>query len=150
MTLTWITLSIVTLANAVWVGTIVFQSAIVAPSVFTSLDASDASKFLRRLFPSFFKLGIVCGVIMTAGFAFLGSVGSLSAGPWLLVMSAGMTVLAIISLALVPRINAARDEGEAGAARFESLHRLSVLLTVLILLAGIVVLVLIAGLAAAQ
>ena len=62
---------------------------------------------------------------------------------------AGMTVLAIISLALVPRINAARDEGEAGAARFESLHRLSVLLTVLILLAGIVVLVLIAGLAAA-
>ncbi len=147
MTLSLLALSVAALATAVWVGSIVFQSAIVAPSVFTALESSDASRFLRRLFPSFFRLGIVCGAIMTLGFGYL-TVGS-AYDAWLLALSGAMTVLAIVSLALVPRINAARDAGEAGAASFEKLHRLSVLLTVLILLAGIVVLVHIARLGVA-
>ena len=42
-------------------GAIVFQSAYVAPVVFTVLDEAAASRFLRSLFPRFFKLGIGCG-----------------------------------------------------------------------------------------
>ena len=147
MTLSWLALSVAAIGTAVWVGTIVFQSAIVAPSVFSALESSDASKFLRRLFPSFFRLGIACGAIMTLGFAFL--VFGRGYQSWPFAVSVAMTALAIVSLAMVPRINAARDAGEAGAAAFERLHRLSVLLTVAILLAGIVVLAHVARLAAA-
>ena len=147
--LTWLALSIAALAAAVWVGAIVFQSAIVARSVFTALDAPDASKFLRRLFPSFFRMGIVCGAVMSAGFAFLAFGSEAPYSAWPFALSAAMTLLAAVSLAMVPGINAARDEGESGAARFERLHRLNVLLTVLILFAGIVVLAHVARLAAA-
>lgn len=140
MTLAWLALSAAALANAVWVGAIVFQSAIVAPSVFSSLEAPDASKFLRRLFPSFFRLGIACGGIMTAGFVFLAFWSDPEHVVWPFALSGVMTVFAVVSLVMVPGINAARDAGEAGAVRFERLHRLSVLLTVLILLAGIFVL----------
>ena len=140
MTLSWLALSVATLGAAVWTGAIVFQSALVAPSVFSALEAPDASKFLRRLFPSFFRLGIVCGVVTTAGFAFVAFLSGPAHVLWPLVLSATMTLLAIVSLLMVPGINAARDAGESGAARFERLHRLSVLLTVAILLGGIIVL----------
>ncbi len=147
MSLSWLALSIAAVGTAVWVGAIVFQSAIVAPSVFSALQPSDASKFLRRLFPSFFRLGIVCGGIMTLGFAFLSFARGYQLWPF--VVSAAMTGMAIVSLAMVPHINAARDAGDAGAAMFERLHRLSVLLTVVILLAGLVVLAHVSRLAAA-
>ncbi len=149
MTLSWLALSIAALSTAVWVGAIVFQSAIVAPSVFTALEGPDASKFLRRLFPSFFRLGIVCGAVMTAGFAFLAFGSDPGHVLWPFALGVLMTVAAVVSLKMVPGINAARDAGEAGAARFERLHRLSVLLTVAVLVAGIVVLGHIARLGAA-
>ena len=147
MTLSWLALSVAALGTAVWVGAIVFQSAIVAPSVFSALEAPDASKFLRRLFPSFFRLGIVCGVVMSAAFVLVAFSSDPAVVLWPFALSAAMTVLAIVSLLMVPGINAARDAGEAGAARFERLHRLSVLLTVVILIGGIIVLGQIARLA---
>ncbi len=51
-----------------------------------------------------------------------------------------MLVLECVSLWLVPRINTARDAGKAGIARFERLHRISVALTVVILVIGVIVL----------
>ena len=51
-----------------------------------------------------------------------------------------MLLLQIVSLKMVPLINAARDAGEAGASRFHKLHRLSVGLTVIVLLLGIIAL----------
>ena len=132
------------IACAIWVGTIVFHSAIVAPSVFASLDELRARVLLRTLFPRFFRLGLACGAIMAAS---LVATGMLSSWTPALSLLAALTAIMIffegLSLWLVPRINAARDEGDAGAARFTSLHRLSVLLTVAILLCGIAVLVII-------
>lgn len=126
------------LACATWVGSIVFHSAIVAPSVFATLDESRARDLLRTLFPRFFRLGLVCGGIMAVALVLL---TSLSAWTPVVVMLAALTATMIVfeglSLWLVPRINAARDAGSAGAARFANLHRLSVLLTVAILIAGV-------------
>ena len=51
----------------------------------------------------------------------------------------------IASLAVVPAINAARDQGPDGEATFSRLHRLTVLLTVMVLLLSIGLLVAIAG-----
>ena len=122
-----------------WVGAIIFHSAIVAPGVFRVLDEPSARRFLRDLFPRFFRFGIACGallIVATAGAAALGS----TLAPKLLAAAVAMTVLEVVSLRMVPAINAAKDSGEAGQARFARLHGLNVMLTLLILLIGIVVL----------
>ena len=49
------------LISGMIVGTIIFQTAIVAPSVFTSLSGADSSTFLRKVFPRFFILLAVLG-----------------------------------------------------------------------------------------
>ncbi|MEM7504946.1 MAG: DUF4149 domain-containing protein [Pseudomonadota bacterium] len=143
--------TLLTLAAAVWVGAIVFQTAVVAPTVFASLDEAAARLFLRRLFPRFFQLGICCGVLMIAAIA-----GAVATRDWtetlgqLAVLSVIMLLLEVISLAMVPRINAARDAGEAGKTTFSRLHLVSVLLTLTILLLGIGVLAIVAMRAAAS
>lgn len=130
--------ALLTISAATWVGAIIFQSAIVAPVIFVNLDVDAARRFLRTLFPRFFRLGIVCGVLM--GVAVLALVFTAGWSGKLLpvaVCTAIMVALQIISLRLVSPINNARDAGDAGAARFSRLHRLSVVLTVIILLLGL-------------
>ena len=141
--------ALVTIAAGTWVGAIVFQSAVVAPAVFVDLDESAARRFLRTLFPRFYRLGLVCGAIMLAGLAWLGALVEWPSSVVILAAVTGaMILLEAISLVMVPRINAARDAGAAGHAAFARLHRISVLLTVIILLLGIGVLAAIADLAA--
>lgn len=139
-----ILISLFLIACAIWVGAIVFHSAIVAPSVFATLDYPRARVLLRTLFPRFFRLGLACGAIMAVT---LVVTGMLSTWTPALMFTAALTAIMILfeglSLWLVPRINAARDEAEAGAVRFASLHRLSVLLTLVILLCGVAVLVMV-------
>jgi len=133
--------SLLTIATATWVGAILFQSAIVAPAVFVDLDTNSARRFLRTLFPRFYRLGVGCGLLMSIGILILvGFVGRSSSLLAVAAATAVMLILELISLWLVPRINAARDAGENAAGRFERLHRVSVILTVIILLLGIVVL----------
>lgn len=130
-------------AAGTWIGAIVFQSAVVAPTVFVDLDEPTARVFLRRLFPRFFKLGLVCGALMLAGLALLGF-GTPKALP-IAALTIAMLVLEAASLWMVPAINAARDAGAAGKARFDRLHRLSVLFTVVILFLGVGVLALVSA-----
>jgi hypothetical protein len=128
-------------AAGTWIGAIVFQSAVVAPTVFVDLDESAARVFLRRLFPRFFRLGLICGVLMLVGLALVGF-DAPNALP-IAALTAAMLILEAASLWMVPAINAARDAGAAGKARFDRLHRLSVLFTVVILVLGIGVVALI-------
>lgn len=133
--------ALITIATGTWVGAILFQSAAVAPVVFTELERDAARRCLRSLFPRFYRMGLGCGGIMLAAVAF----GALLAG-WsnsLRVIAAAtslMLVLQYASLRLVPRINSARDAGETGNRLFERLHRLSVAMTVVVLLLGILIL----------
>lgn len=133
--------ALLTIAAASWVGAIVFQSAIVAPAVFVDLDADSARRFLRTLFPRFFKLGVVCGLLMGIAVVLLATNGSWASPLRVIAAATGiMLVLELASLWLVPRINAARDAGAAAEDRFARLHRASVLMTVIILLLGLVTL----------
>lgn len=133
--------ALLTVSAASWVGAIVFQSAIVAPAVFVDLDADSARRFLRTLFPRFFKLGIVCGVLMGTAVLLLAANGGWSSPLRMIAAATGtMLVLELISLWLVPRINAARDAGAVAEDRFARLHRASVLMTVVILLLGLITL----------
>lgn len=141
------TISIVVFAIAAssWVGAIVFQSAIVAPAVFGALDTTAARSFLRLLFPRFFRFGLICGAVMFASLLVFGFISGWTKTFKLLASAACiMIILQMTALIMVPSINAARDAGEAGAAKFARLHRASVLLTIAILLLGVSVLAVIA------
>lgn len=137
---------------AMWIGSIVFFSFVVAPTAFRSLAVEDAGKFMRTLFPRYYLLGIVCGL------GALSSGGALIATrfwPWrsgatVLVMLLGMLVIvAWARQRLVPRMDSLReeayearlsdsqDEREEVLARWHRLHRLSVWLNLLVLLLGI-------------
>mgnify|MGYP006290651509 FL=1 len=134
--MTVFTLPIANLAVAVQVGAIVFHSAVVAPTVFRQLDEVSARRFLRTIFPRFYWLGLYCGIIATVALV-VAALGS-GSGPILACLAGAivMTILELASLRLTPIINAARDAGEAQHARFEKLHRLSVVLTLVVLMLG--------------
>lgn len=126
------------LAAGIWIGAIVFQSAVVAPSVFEGLDEDQARRFLRTIFPKFFRLGLGCGVVMATSLAIVSVMsGGSNALTVLAVITAVMLIFQAICLSLVPLINTARDAGPAGEERFRRLHRLSVLLTILVLFLGV-------------
>ncbi|TAD88495.1 MAG: DUF4149 domain-containing protein [Alphaproteobacteria bacterium] len=126
------------LATALTLGGMVFFSVVIAPTVFTALEAATAARFIRRLFPNYYAF--VAATALVAGLAFL---------PHAPVLAAVMLAVAVSTLAarqiLMPRINAARDQGLAGDAaanhRFERGHRLSVALNAIQLLATLGVLV---------
>ena len=142
-------IALLTISAGTWIGAIVFQSAVVAPAVFVDLDERAARSLLRTLFPRFFRLGLVCGALMLAALAITGVASDWSATVVvLLVVTTAMIGLELVSLWMVPHINAARDAGEAGQQRFSKLHRLSVLLTIVILALGVGILFAIGGMAA--
>ena len=130
-----ITWCIVAVSAGIWLGTIVFHGAIVAPTVFRSLDETNASAFLRALFPRYYRMGIVCGLTLSA--ALLIS-ASLQNWPTVMLWQTGaallMTALTVYSLRLVPLINAARDAGAQAQAVFDALHKRAVALNLVILL----------------
>ena len=110
-------------------GTIAFHSAIVAPTVFRTLEEHDASVFLRTIFPRFFLFLTVINVVNF----FLALIDGRSG---VLVMAAISAVLMGIAYGIIPMTNRSRDKGLQ--QRFAQLHRLSVLLTVGVLSINVV------------
>ena len=110
-------------------GTIVFHSAIVAPTVFRTLSESDASVFLRTVFPKFFLFLTLINLVN-----FLLALIDSQSG--VMVMAAISAVLMGIAYGLIPITNRSRDEGLQ--QRFSQLHRVSVLLTVGVLSINVV------------
>ncbi len=116
------------LLSGVISGMILFQTAIVAPVVFTTLDAENASKFLRKIFPRFFMVIFVLGISsLIVSSVFISTQG---------IVIAAITVISmIISYLVVPETNKARDEEKSTA--FRRLHTLTVVLTLFTLLANL-------------
>ena len=123
------TVFITNILIAFLIGSMIFFSAVVSPSVFASLNSKGSSKFLRTIFPRMFLFGFLIsliGIILTfISSDFYNSI-----------------ILAIIALSfiinrnyLTPLINKFRDqelEGDAVAAKkFKIMHFLSVLLFVI-------------------
>ncbi len=117
---------------SIWSGTIIFFSAVVAPTVFKSLGEKDAGIFLRAFFPKYYVFGIVLGVI---------SIIYLLFNPvhnHLLYSIIVMTVLTILGRMSIPIINKARDTNNEQA--FKRYHLISVMMNVLTLVIGIIIL----------
>lgn len=127
------------LAMAAWLGSVLFFSFGVAPVIFRVLDAASAARFVRTLFPRYYAWGATCGAI---------SIPAVLGGPlsypeyrsgWVAVQAGTLLVCTLIMLycgnSLTPAINAARDAGPEHQSRFERLHRRSVRLNGLVLVA---------------
>jgi hypothetical protein len=107
------------------VGIILFQTTIIAPTVFGGLGPDRAGPILRKVFPKFFiilatlgLLNIICAVISDMHMqAYIGGTTG---------------VLAVIAYSLIPMTNKMRDEQNEKA--FKRLHNISVLMTVTMLL----------------
>ena len=117
---------------AATLGAMLFFAVGVAPTVFQALPAEQAGLFLRKLFPRYY-LSLIIGS-MTAGLLWLGT-QPLASGVCLLITVSTLW----IRQWLVPHINALRDRelsGDVSAGKqFARLHRLSVAINMLQLLA---------------
>ena len=121
--------NIINLLCGLVAGTIVFHSAIVAPTVFRTLGERDASFFLRTIFPKFFFFLTLINVVNVLLALIDGQFG-------VMVMAAISAVLMGIAYGIIPMTNRSRDEGLQ--QRFSQLHRVSVLLTVAVLSINVV------------
>jgi len=62
------------LAIAIWLGSVVCVSFVVTPVAHGTLPAAEARRFLRPLFPRYYRLGAVCGFV-ALGVVLLGRAG---------------------------------------------------------------------------
>jgi hypothetical protein len=137
--------SVYLIAMAGWVGSILFFSFAVAPVIFRVLGAEAGGRFVRALFPKYYAWGVVCGAIALPAFvaaplAFPEYKGY-GVGVQAMLILAGILIFLYCGNSLTPAINAARDEGPAGAERFDRLHKRSVRLNAVTLLLGLVLIV---------
>ncbi len=139
MTAFVLTIAIVTV-GALW-GGMLFFAAVFAPLVFIKLDAETAGRFIRQVFPVYYlSMGIV-SVVAAIAIIVSHAHGTADALAMILVCLGFWFARRV----LMPRINLARDadlEGDSDAkGRFKRLHRTSVLINAVQMLAVLVVLI---------
>jgi hypothetical protein len=118
---------------SVWSGVIIFFSAVVAPTVFKSLEEKEAGVFLRAFFPKYYNFGILLGIAGLIYIFFMGDMDSLLLG-----LIALMTILTISGKLMIPVINNARDTSNEKS--FKIYHLISVLMNVVTLIVGLILL----------
>ena len=111
-------------------GVILFQSSIIAPTVFRVLDLEDAGAFLRKVFPRFFTLIMACSLLMLVLVVL-----SDSSDKSRFMLPVANLVFSGISYLMIPATNRAKDDGEE--KKFKALHSLTVTLTLLMLILNI-------------
>jgi len=122
--------------SGVIVGIIIFHTIYVTRTVFHNLDEENTKIFLRAIFPKFFLL------LNFLGFAFLLVGGYVNPGiNKIFFMGCSNTVLPAIAYFLIPMTNRAKDKGNEST--FKTLHSISVLLTLVLLLSNSLILLII-------
>lgn len=135
------------LSLTVWIGTIIFFSFVVAPSIFGALPSSDAGRVIGTIFPTYYRLGYICGAVLLVTSVVLRA--SAAARGWWTVnslLAALMLSVTVYAGAVIqPRASALRPQIHDSAAapeakrEFDSLHRIAVGLNSVALLCGCVV-----------
>jgi hypothetical protein len=138
-------------ALALWVGSIIFFSFFIAPTVFKVLKPEDAARLQRALFPKYYFVGIVCAGIGIVCVGLL--LAERAFGKWPGVLS--LLLLAMMGAtdfwlrqSVVPHMAEIREQRAAALTagkepeaavedEWKSLHWLSMLLNSAVLLAGL-------------
>ena len=143
--LLWLFDSIYGLSLVGWLGAILFFSFGVAPIIFTVLDETAAAKFVRTLFPRYYAWIALSSIIALASFTARPLVHPELRNYWNLIFQCILIINILLAFycanSLTPAINKARDAGESAAARFKQLHKRSVYLNGVSLVAGLICLV---------
>ncbi|HET8545151.1 MAG TPA: DUF4149 domain-containing protein [Pseudolabrys sp.] len=124
------------LAIGILLGAMVFFSGVMAPLIFTKLEADVAGRFIRQVFPWYYLIVVALGSQAALAVVFFRPADAMAMA---CVALAGV----IARQGLMPSINRARDAvlaGEPAAEkRFSRLHRLSVWINALqIITVGVV------------
>ena len=117
-----------TFLNGLVVGVILFQTAVIAPTVFRSLGPDQAGPFLRKVFPKFFVVLVVIGI--SGAISAVASDAIYQLGICLVTLTLGL-----LAFLIIPMTNKSRDDGNEKL--FKKLHNASVLMTVLILVVNL-------------
>jgi hypothetical protein len=132
------------LALGCWIGTIVFFSFVVAPTVFGLLGAAQAGPVVGALFPHYYALGVAGGALALAGLSILARVAPRRAWRVAAVMAAvGLVATAWAGGVVFPRAQRLRFAAEAAQraagddAGFRAAHRDAVVLNGVALLAAL-------------
>ena len=114
-------------------GIMLFFSFVVAPVVFTTLDEENARKFIRRIFPYYYKvnLGISLLILLILLFA-----NNFEVKFYLILVVA--ILFAISNYLLMPMINKFRDENQD--KKFKYSHLISVIFNFVQILILVVIL----------
>ncbi len=134
-------------ALVAWLGAAAFFSFVVAPNVFRTFEAPLAGRIVGAIFPTYYRLGYVCGAALLAGSLVFAVAGT--ARLWW----GASTVLALLMLGatlyagaiILPRATALRPQVHDTAApqsvkaEFDRLHRLAVTLNGIVLAGGIAI-----------
>jgi len=123
-----------------WIGSIIFFSFFVAPVVFKNLEREKAGEVVGIIFPRYYMIGYVCGVLVLGALLLSGAAG-LKWCAW------GIMMLGTVSagLGVNPRAKILKEQLKVSSeteksdleARFKKLHSLSVKLNATVLFAGL-------------
>ena len=107
--------------TAMILGIMLFFSFVIAPVVFTTLDETNARKFIRRIFPFYYNVNLGISSIVLLSFLFLSKI---EIDFYLILL---ITILfATSNYLLMPLINKYRDEKED--KKFKYSHFISVII----------------------
>ena len=125
-----------------WVGSIFFFSFFVAPVVFKTLEREKAGELVGIIFPRYYMIGYVCGVLVLMTLLLTGpETTGLKWCAWGIMMlgtaSAGLGVNPRAKILKEKLKNASETEKPALETRFKTLHSLSVKLNAAVLFAGL-------------
>ena len=118
------------------ISIILFQIGVIAPTVLKTLDFESTSKFLRAIWPKFFRFLIALGIVFFLISWKFTKYLNISID---LVMASCTWILPLIALLIIPMTNRAADQGNK--IKFKYLHLASVLLTVITLLVYIFIVI---------
>lgn len=151
----WLLLWIHLVALGVWLGETVFFAAVVAPALFGGLGVEQAGAATALIFPDYYKLGYVCGLVLVVTALALWRRSRPTGGLWLLAAVVSGFILIVCMFAglfILPEADGLRVQLHDPAAssavreRFDALHSLAVQLNVTVLVGNLVL----AGLLAAR
>ena len=107
--------------TAMVLGIMLFFSFVIAPVVFTTLDETNARKFIRRIFPFYYNVNLGISFIVLLTFIFLSEFGI-----YFYLMLAISLLFAVSNYLLMPLINKYRDEKQD--KKFKYSHFTSVII----------------------
>lgn len=138
------------LSLVIWIGGIIFFSFVGAPSIFKALPPEYAGKAVAAIFPKYYPLGYISGLIAFAALIF----SAAKTGQWpilkILLILSMVTLTVYSSLVTHPKVRTLKEEIEIATGKtdvvelkkeFDRVHRASVISNVIVLVLGIILII---------